>query len=327
MNANLLAVVNRIVVEQGEGILADAKCLFPYFSDYAKNEPKEERVAFGRCIEMGAYQELKRTRTPDERLRVKAALANQMNAKTGVARPRCVDALDLLEAVIFKQHPQYSPQPSYPQQPQYPPQQSYPQQENMPLNVNINTTINPQPQCLPRGSSPAAKKTKKKAKVIIVIAAAAAAVILAIVIIANIRASNIPPWEGYGSFEDFARAAAINDILSAGELNEKGFYALMGGAFAGSILGPFISGFMGSYGIHVTVTAKIDLVKSAELSDKYNVPPELPQNCNYLVRRSGRRGSKTYLALRFDSKKVFNVSFPYSDWIVMVYEEGAFIKY
>jgi len=158
MNVNLLNIINRIVAEQGEGILGDAKRLFPFFADYAKNEHKEERTAFGRCVEMGAYYELKKTRTPDERLRVKAALANQMNAKTGIARPRCVDALDLLEAVIFKSQPQayppqtqpqYSPQPSYPQQPQYPPQQAYPQQANMPLNVQVNTTYNPQ-----TGSSP-----------------------------------------------------------------------------------------------------------------------------------------------------------------------------
>ncbi|MDR2597557.1 MAG: DUF4190 domain-containing protein [Treponema sp.] len=147
MNTNLLNIVNRIVAEQGEGILADAKRLFPYFSNYAKNEHKEERVAFGRCIEMGAYQELKRTRTPDERQRIKATLATQMNANTGIARPRCVDALDLLEAVIFKpQQPQYPPQQAYPQQPQYPPQQAYPYQPqaNMPLNVNVNTSVYPQ---------------------------------------------------------------------------------------------------------------------------------------------------------------------------------------
>jgi len=294
MNANLLAVVNRIVAEQGEGILADAKRLFPYFSDYAKNENKEERVAFGRCIEMGAYQELMRTRTSDERQRVKAALANQMNAKTGIARPRCVDALDLLEVVIFK-----------PQQQTYPPQTQY----------------------LPQSSSPAAKKTKSKKTVIIVIAAVVAVVILAVVIIANIRYSNMPLWEGYEAFEDFARAAEINDILSVGALNEQGFYALMGGALAGSILGPFISGFMGTFGIDVTVTAKIDLANSAKLSKKYHVPPELRQNYNYLVRRTGIEGSKTYLALRFDSKRVFDVSFPYTGWIVMVYKEGALIEY
>jgi hypothetical protein len=112
MNANLLNIVNRIVAEQGEGILTDAKRLFPYFSDYAKNEHKEERAAFGRCIEYGAYQVLKNTRTADERRRVKAALADQINSKTGVDRPRCADALDLLEAVIFKGEQQIYTSPS-----------------------------------------------------------------------------------------------------------------------------------------------------------------------------------------------------------------------
>jgi len=112
MNTNLLNIVNRIVTEQGEGILADAKRLFPFFADYAKNEYKEERVAFGRCIEMGAYYELKKTCTPDERQRAKATLVDQINARTGVDRPRCTDALDLLEAVIFKNEQQSFTSPS-----------------------------------------------------------------------------------------------------------------------------------------------------------------------------------------------------------------------
>jgi Ca-activated chloride channel family protein len=111
MNANLLAIINRIVAEQGEGILADAKRLFPFFSDYAKNEHKEERTAFGRCIEIGAYQELKKTRSIDERRRVKAALADQLHSKTGIDRQRCIDALDLLEAVLFKPVQQASAPP------------------------------------------------------------------------------------------------------------------------------------------------------------------------------------------------------------------------
>jgi len=103
MNTNLLSIVNQIVAEQGENILADSKRLFPYFSDYAKNEYKEDRVAFGRCIEMGAYQALKNTRTADERRRVKASLTDQLQSKTGIDKARCADALDLLEAVLFKQ--------------------------------------------------------------------------------------------------------------------------------------------------------------------------------------------------------------------------------
>ncbi|MDR2597559.1 MAG: hypothetical protein LBC76_09620 [Treponema sp.] len=119
MNDNLLAIVNRIIAEQGEDILADAKRLFPFFADYAKNEYKEDRIAFGRCIESGAYHELKKTTTADERQRVKAMLAGQINAKTGVDRPRCADALDLLEAVIFKPEQQNTP-PQQPVQPSSP---------------------------------------------------------------------------------------------------------------------------------------------------------------------------------------------------------------
>jgi hypothetical protein len=126
MNANLLAIVNRIVAEQGEGILGDAKRLFPFFADYAKNEYKEDRVAFGRCIEMGAYLELKKTSTVNERQSVKAALTNQINAKTGIDRPHCNEALDLLEAVMFRLV-----------------QQSYqpPPQASAPVNVQVNTSV------------------------------------------------------------------------------------------------------------------------------------------------------------------------------------------
>jgi hypothetical protein len=117
MNANLLAIVNRIVAEQGEGILADARRVFPLFSDYAKNEAKEDRVAFGRCLEMGAYQELKKTRTADERRRVKAALADLVHTQKGIDKAHCAEALDLLEAVIFKPERQSSPPPSPPRSP------------------------------------------------------------------------------------------------------------------------------------------------------------------------------------------------------------------
>jgi hypothetical protein len=112
MNTNLLNIVNRIVAEHGEDILAAPARLKPIFSDYAKSEYKEDRVTFGRCIEYGAYQELKKTGSADERRRVKAALADQVSAKTGVDRPRCADAIDLLEAVIFNGEQQIYTSPS-----------------------------------------------------------------------------------------------------------------------------------------------------------------------------------------------------------------------
>jgi len=125
MNANLLAIVKQIVAQHGEGILADSARLKPVFAAYAKNEVKEDRVAFGRCIEMGAYQELKKTRTVDETRRVKAMLVDQVNARTGIDKPHCSDALDLLEAVIFSPVQQYQPPP----------------QSSAPVNVQVNIPV------------------------------------------------------------------------------------------------------------------------------------------------------------------------------------------
>ena len=114
MNHNLLNIVKRIVSEKGENVLADSQKLKPLFSDLAKDEPKEERIAFGRCVEMGAYWELKSTSTADERRRKKTILADELHTKTGIEKEQCIAALDLLEAVMFDEAstpslPQISP--------------------------------------------------------------------------------------------------------------------------------------------------------------------------------------------------------------------------
>ena len=170
MNANLLAIVNRIVAEQGEGILADSARLKPLFADYAKNEIKEDRVAFGRCIEMGAYQELKKTRTADERLRIKAALINQINAKTGIDRQHCGEALDLLEAVMFR-----------------------PVMNTFPPSPQVNTQVNVQP-----GKA----KSSKKIKNVFFAIAAVLAVILAAAYFIGGNEKSQPPRHYYYVKED-----------------------------------------------------------------------------------------------------------------------------
>ena len=103
MNANLLNIVKRIISEKGENILADPQKLKALFSDYAKDEPKEERIAFGRCIEIGSYRELKSASSINERQRRKTVLIGQLNAKYGIDKSRCTGALDLLEAAIFNE--------------------------------------------------------------------------------------------------------------------------------------------------------------------------------------------------------------------------------
>jgi len=112
MNSNLYNIIKRIVTEKGENILADPQKLNPLFKDYAKDEAREERVAFGRCIEIGAYHELKNTINDTERKKKKVILANQLNVKTGMEKKLCTEALDILEAVIFNttqlNNPQYN---------------------------------------------------------------------------------------------------------------------------------------------------------------------------------------------------------------------------
>ncbi|GHU59333.1 hypothetical protein FACS189444_4450 [Spirochaetia bacterium] len=100
MNTNLLSIIKRIVAEQGEGILADPLRLKSIVKDYAKKEPKEDRIAFGRCIEAGCYNELKRAATPQERSRLKPALSRRVANATGLDPARCAAVLDILEAAI-----------------------------------------------------------------------------------------------------------------------------------------------------------------------------------------------------------------------------------
>jgi hypothetical protein len=101
MNAHFLAVVKRIIAEQGEGILADPQRLKSIIKDYAKDEPKEERQAFGRCIEQGAYRALETAPDAAERASRKAAIARQVCAGAGLDMRRCSEALDMLEAALF----------------------------------------------------------------------------------------------------------------------------------------------------------------------------------------------------------------------------------
>jgi hypothetical protein len=100
MNTNFLAIIKKIVSEQGEAILADPQRLKGWISDYAKDEPKAERLAFGRCIEYGAYGELKNT-PAESRTAAKNRLAQKLHSEEGLDTAICTGALDLLEAALF----------------------------------------------------------------------------------------------------------------------------------------------------------------------------------------------------------------------------------
>jgi hypothetical protein len=101
MNTNLASIIKRIITEQGEDILANPQRVKGYVNDYAAHESKVERLVFCRCIEHGAYTELKSAPDAEARQRVKAALAQKVNGNEGLELALCNDALDALEAAMF----------------------------------------------------------------------------------------------------------------------------------------------------------------------------------------------------------------------------------
>jgi uncharacterized protein YegL len=101
MNTNLLTIVKQIIAGHGEGILGDPRRLKALFSDLAKDEPKPLRIAFGRCIENGAYTALKTAPNAADRAALKAAIAQQMRVKYGLDLALCAEALDILEAALY----------------------------------------------------------------------------------------------------------------------------------------------------------------------------------------------------------------------------------
>jgi hypothetical protein len=98
MNANLVSIIKRIIAEQGEAILGDPARLKGFVADYGAAESKVERLAFGRCIEYGAYNELKNAA---DRAAAKAVLARRVNANAGLDLALCNGALDALEMALF----------------------------------------------------------------------------------------------------------------------------------------------------------------------------------------------------------------------------------
>ena len=122
MNTNLLNIVKQIIAANGEGILGDPERLKSLFSDLAKDEPKPLRVAFGRCIQNGAYIALKTAPNAADRIARKTALAQNLRNQHGIDPLLCGEALDILEAALFgtassTQRPAQQQQQA--QQPQY----------------------------------------------------------------------------------------------------------------------------------------------------------------------------------------------------------------
>jgi hypothetical protein len=100
MNTNLVHIVKQIIAEYGEAVLADPQRLKAFFSDLAKDEPKPLRIAFGRCVEAGAYAALNGAPDAAERAERKAAIAQRLRDEHGLDITLCAEAIDILEAAM-----------------------------------------------------------------------------------------------------------------------------------------------------------------------------------------------------------------------------------
>ncbi|GMO66153.1 MAG: hypothetical protein Ta2A_14220 [Treponemataceae bacterium] len=157
MNTNLLTIVRQIVATHGESILENPQRLKSFFSDLAKNEPKPLRVAFGRCIEAGAYAALKNAPDAGERASRKASIAQRLRDDMGLDAALCAEALDVLEAALFggvssppAASPEYRQSAGQQAQTAYvpPPASASPPQYQPPMYTNVYVQQNqnaPQP--------------------------------------------------------------------------------------------------------------------------------------------------------------------------------------
>ena len=101
MNTAILASVKWVISKYGESVLGKPAELKKHLASHTKNEPKEERIAFGRCIELGFYNDLKKANNENERSQIKIKLIEKLHNRTGINIKNCGDAVDILDAAIF----------------------------------------------------------------------------------------------------------------------------------------------------------------------------------------------------------------------------------
>jgi formylglycine-generating enzyme required for sulfatase activity len=138
MNTNLVTIVKQIIADYGESVLADPQRLKDFFSDLAKDEPKPLRVAFGRCIEEGAYNALKTAPDRNERTERKTVIAQRVRDEHGLDPAISAEALDTLEAALFGVQSTVLPQAQTEyQQPQYTPPKPAETSSYIPPNSDV----------------------------------------------------------------------------------------------------------------------------------------------------------------------------------------------
>ena len=100
MNNNLLTVLKEIVAKNGDSILSEPKRVSAFFADLARDEPKPQKNALVKCLELGFAQTLKNV-PESERTNCKQQLAQKLHNEEGLDLGLCGETIELLAAVLF----------------------------------------------------------------------------------------------------------------------------------------------------------------------------------------------------------------------------------
>jgi len=299
MNTNLLAIVKQIVSTQGEDILYNPQRMKAIFSDLAKDEPKPDRIAFGRCIEHGFTQILKNA-SVTERDRCKQGLAQKLHYEEGIDLALCRDAVELLSAALFgeQQKKDYCKNCGKELQSGWNtcPYCAKTSQANTPAVSSGSGNSMPPAQQSYTPVIVQKKKTPVKNFFLFLLAAALLGVIGYFVVTNPNTNINLAVWKGYSSYASFSKAADIDEFLGE-PLNEDGFQALMSLV----LLASFYSD---------DDKISVDIVSGQKLTERYGVSESMRRDYNYLTKTNGIKGTTSYIAY-----------FNGSNWIVLKYVE------
>jgi hypothetical protein len=290
MNTNLLNIVKRIIAEQGEGILGDPQRLKSFFSDLAKEEPKPLRIAFGRCVEAGAYAALKTAPDAAGRAERKMKIAQRLRDDQGIDIKLCTEALDILETALYGTA---RSQAAY-------------QQPN-PVSAQPAAWQQTYQQAAPY-TAPAAQKHTLRNVVI------GAAILIAVIVLialavpgANISLSS---WRGYPTFKSFSSAANFDKLEKP--ITEEDFKAAMSLlALAYYLSGDKLADALKIANALTDEDAKIDnldIVSGKNLTERYGVSEALRRDNNYLLKRDIVKGAAQFAYFNGDAWVVLSVS-------------------
>jgi len=100
MNTNLLNIVQQIIDQYGEGVLAEPRRVSALFGDLARDIPAPQRNAFARSLEYKFVEMLKNVSEAD-RSACKQELAKRLNEQEGLDLNLCRNTVELLATVLF----------------------------------------------------------------------------------------------------------------------------------------------------------------------------------------------------------------------------------